>query len=233
MLNNWIKTFLLRCSATLCLISCSTKERPVDFVAIQAVDSTIITDARYATGNNFTGQPVPGYQSKCILLTTDAAKALSRVQQALLKSGYSLLVYDGYRPQRAVDAFVKWTKDPNDTVMKSIYYPTIPKDSLLAKGYIAAKSGHSRGGTVDVTLVKQVGERWRMLDMGTPFDFFGKESGVGAEQLTPSQLKHRELLHSFMKWGGFVRLPEEWWHFTYSAETYPDTMFNFPVKGAC
>lgn len=224
---------------------------PKEFVALDRVDPTIVQEIRYFTPHNFTGDPVDGYREPTCLLTKPAAKALKKVQRGLLKSGYTLKVYDCYRPQRAVNNFVRWAKDLEDERMKDEFYPHVEKPRLFQDGYIAEKSGHSRGSTVDLTVVRLPAvptrpyvpgeplkkcyapqqERFpdNSVDMGTGFDCFDTRSHTMDPRTTPEQRKHRMWLKGAMERAGFTNLPEEWWHFTYDKEPFPDSYFDFPV----
>ncbi|WP_240801434.1 M15 family metallopeptidase [Streptomyces sp. A1136] len=203
---------------------------PAGFVALAEVDPTIGQDVRYASARNFTGRPVVGYDEPVCLLALPAAEALRRAQRDLARRGYGLLVYDCYRPQRAVDAFVRWAGDAGDQATKAEFYPRVDKGRLLPEGYIAPKSGHSRGSTLDVTLVAL--RDGRALDMGTTFDFFDPLSHTADPRVVGPARAHRELLGRALAARGFVNLPEEWWHFTYAPEAFPDTYFDFPVSAA-
>jgi D-alanyl-D-alanine dipeptidase len=185
---------------------------------------------RYAGPRNFTGAPVDGYQEPVCLLARPAAEALRRAQHGLLRRGYSLRVYDCYRPQRAVDRFVRWVREADDPAAKAEYYPAVDKDRLIEQGYIAAKSGHSRGSTVDVTVERLAGRE--VLEMGTAFDFFDPLSHTDDPRIGGAARAHRDLLREALAAQGFVNLPEEWWHFTLRPEAYPDTAFDFPVSVA-
>jgi D-alanyl-D-alanine dipeptidase len=224
---------------------------PKEFVALSAVDPTIIQEMRYPYEHNFVAAPVDGYQQPLCILTRPAAQALHRAQTKLLRKGYSLKVYDCYRPQRAVDNFVRWAKDLDDEKMKAEFYPQVDKTRLFADGYIAEKSGHSRGSTMDLTLVKMPAlptrpyrpgqklvpcyapkaERFpdNSIDMGTGFDCFDTLAHTDDPRITGIQRTNRDLLRSTLDAEGFVNLPEEWWHFTFKPELFPDTYFDFPV----
>lgn len=228
---------------------------PPDFVDLHDVAPGILTDIRYFTGHNFTGHPIDGYQSPMCILTRQAAEALGRAQDDFLERGYSLKVYDCYRPQRAVDDFVSWAQDLGDQLMKPEFYPRVDKATLFADGYIAEKSGHSRGSTVDLTLVElpavatdpyQPGQplvdcaapqRLRFpdnsIDMGTGFDCFDTLANTADPRIGGDQFKNRTLLLEGLTREGFVNYDKEWWHFTYKpadrGEPYPDTYFDFPV----
>ncbi|MFF2654933.1 M15 family metallopeptidase [Streptomyces sp. NPDC058045] len=225
---------------------------PREFVALSDVDPSILQEMRYFTPHDFIGDPVDGYRRPMCLLTRDTANALHRAQRALLPRGYTLKVYDCYRPQRAVDHFVRWAKDLGDQRMKDEFYPRVDKSRLFEDGYIAEKSGHSRGSTVDLTVVPLpvrptrpyvpgeplqacYGPREQRfpdnsLDMGTGFDCFDTLSHTDDPRITGTQRAHRDLLRGALERQGFVNLPEEWWHFTLKPETFPDTYFDFPVS---
>jgi len=191
-----------------------------------ATISGLIVEARYAGHENFMGRPVAGYQANKAFLSTPAAEALSAAQAELVAEGLGLKVFDAYRPQRAVDDFMAWCADVDDQARKADYYPDVDKSQLVAEGYIAEKSGHSRGSTVDLTIVQHGVE----LDMGSGFDFFGPISHYAADGLTDAQKANRKLLRDVMTRHGFEPYAPEWWHFTLRHEPYPDTYFNFPVR---
>ena len=212
--------------------ACSGEKLPEGFVYATDVIPDLIVDLRYYSNDNFIGTRIDGYRSDKLILTEAAATALAAVQNELITTYQARLkVYDAYRPQRAVDHFVRWAKDPADTLMKSQYYPNVPKDSLFALGYIAAKSGHSRGSTVDLTMV--YGEESGLKgdwDMGTPWDYFGPESGIHSDAVSLGQQSARATLRNIMYSHGFKSLDEEWWHFTLMDEPFPDTYFDFEVR---
>ncbi|KMS71044.1 D-alanyl-D-alanine dipeptidase [Streptomyces viridochromogenes] len=225
---------------------------PEDFVALRTVDLSIIQEMRYFTPHNFVGKRVDGYRQPLCILTRPAAEALHQAQRRLLRQGYALKVYDCYRPQRAVDHFVRWAEDLDDQAMKDEFYPNVDKTRLFADGYIAEKSGHSRGSTVDLTIVRlptkptrpyvpgeplvpcyaPQGERFpdNSVDMGTGFDCFDTLSHTLDPRIQGEQRANRLLLKSTLEALGFVNLAEEWWHYTYKPEPYPDTYFDFPVS---
>ncbi|MFE3740995.1 M15 family metallopeptidase [Streptomyces sp. NPDC059134] len=224
---------------------------PPEFVALRTVAPTIIQEMRYPTRHTFLGGPVDGYREPVCIVTRSTALALRAAQSRLLRQGYSLKVYDCYRPQRAVDHFVRWAKDLQDQRMKAEFYPRVDKSRLFEEGYIAEKSGHSRGSTVDLTLVGLPalptrpyvpGERLapcygpkkerfpdNSVDMGTGFDCFDTLSHTDDPRVTGGQRANRLLLRSALAEVGFTNLPEEWWHFTHRPETFPDRYFDFPV----
>ncbi|MGW1053830.1 M15 family metallopeptidase [Streptomyces sp. NPDC002521] len=225
---------------------------PKDFVALRTVDPTIIQEMRYVTPHNFVGRRIDGYEQPICILTRPAAEALHKAQLTLLRKGYSLKVYDCYRPQRAVNHFVRWAEDLDDQAMKGEFYPNVDKTRLFEDGYIAKKSGHSRGSTMDLTIVKlpawptrpyhpgepllpcfaPKGERFPddSVDMGTGFDCFDTLAHTLDPRIQGAQRANRLLLKSTMEDAGFVNLAEEWWHYTYQPEPYPDTYFDFPVS---
>jgi zinc D-Ala-D-Ala dipeptidase len=204
---------------------------PDGFVDVKELIPTIHVDLRYATDDNFVGRPIDGYLVNRCILTREAAHALKQVQDELTGFGLGLKIFDAYRPQRAVDHFVRWAKDLGDTAMKSRYYPEVKKGDLFKKGYIAERSGHSRGSTVDVTIVSlTIPTYGTELDMGTRFDFFGRESWPENLSLPPDPRANRLLLRAVMMKYGFKPYSKEWWHFTLENEPYPDTYFNFPVR---
>jgi D-alanyl-D-alanine dipeptidase len=227
-------------------------QAPRDFVTLRGVDPTILQEIRYFTPHNFVGERIDGYVQPICVLTRPAAQALHRAQTKLLSQGYTLKVYDCYRPQRAVDHFVRWAKDLDDQAMKDEFYPNVDKTRLFADGYIAEKSGHSRGSTLDVTLVKLPAKPTRpyhpaeplvpcfapqeerfpdnSVDMGTGFDCFDTLSHTLDPRVQGEQRANRLLLKSTLEGLGFVNLAEEWWHYTYKPEPYPDTYFDFPVS---
>ncbi|MEM6773240.1 MAG: M15 family metallopeptidase [Pseudomonadota bacterium] len=215
-----------------CCVLCAElrAEVPDGFVDIERAVPGVVVEPRYFSANNFMGEAIDGYHAPRIYLTSEAAQALARVQERLKDFGMRPKVFDAYRPQRAVDHFVRWTKDAGDTRMKAGYYPHVDKRDLIPEGYIAARSGHSRGSTLDLTLVSGAGANAPELDMGTPFDFFGPESHGVSEAVTPQQRANRLLLRTVMEAEGFRPLTEEWWHFTLIDEPYPETYFDFVVE---
>ena len=197
------------------------------FVYLNDIDDSIVVNLKYYSSENFTGQFVEGYHSNNAILTKESALALSKAQDDFNKLGYSLILYDAYRPQRAVDFFVQWSKNLNDTINKRIYYPNIKKSELFELGYIAYKSGHSRGSTVDVSLVEISTNK--VLDMGTVFDYFGVESHTFFDDISEKQKSNRLILYEIMSNNGFKNYSKEWWHFTLKNEPY-QKYFDFLVK---
>ncbi|MFD9903486.1 D-Ala-D-Ala dipeptidase VanX [Streptomyces sp. NPDC059063] len=198
-----------------------------DFVYLDELVPGIRWDAKYATGDNFTGKPVDGYLANRIVGTRALCTALGRAQAEAASLGFGLLVWDGYRPQRAVDSFLRWSEQPEDGRTKERHYPNIERPELFDKGYVAAKSGHSRGSSVDLTLYTlATGENARM---GGDHDLMDPVSHHGASGITPIEAGNRELLCSIMEDCGFVRYECEWWHYTLKSEPYSDVYFDFPV----
>jgi D-alanyl-D-alanine dipeptidase len=204
---------------------------PEGFVYIDDVIPAVQVELRYATSNNFVGHPIDGYLGQRCIMTRQAAEALRKVQEELKPFELGLKIYDAYRPQRAVDDFLRWAKDVHDTAMKSRYYPHVKKSDLFRDGYVARKSSHSRGSTVDLTIVSLApATRGHELDMGSRFDFFGPQSWPLNPSLSPAQRAHRLLLRALMIKHGFTPYRKEWWHFTLKNEPYPDRYFNFVVE---
>jgi D-alanyl-D-alanine dipeptidase len=194
-------------------------------VHLSDVDPTILQDAKYAGSDNFLGRPVRGYAAAEVMLSREAALALSGAQRIARERGLSLLVFDGYRPQRAVDHFVAWGADLEDRTNEASFYPNVPKAELFERGYIAERSGHSRGSTVDLTLTRD----GRVLDMGTPFDFFDERSHTEHPSIVGEALANRLLLREIMEAAGFRNYVNEWWHYTLVDEPFPDTWFDHPI----
>ena len=200
-----------------------------DFIDLKEIMPNLRSDLRYYGSNNFVGQPIEGYHQPKAYLTKDAAYALKKVQDELERLGFGLLVYDAYRPQRATDHFVKWAEDESDTTMKLQYYPNIDKKDLFSKGYISMKSGHSRGSTVDLTIVSL--KTKQILNMGSPYDLFDEVSSTSHTQsITKNQHSLRLLLKRRMEKHGWQSYDQEWWHFTLKNEPFPETYFDFPIE---
>ncbi|WP_198524693.1 M15 family metallopeptidase [Paenibacillus phocaensis] len=198
------------------------------FVYLDEVIPDAVYDLRYYTGDNFIGERIDGYNGPFAILTLRAARALKKVNDDLDSQGYRLKIIDAYRPQTAVDHFARWSKDPLDTEMKERFYPEVDKKNLFKQGYLSSKSGHSRGSTVDLTLVyKKTGEE---VDMGSRVDFLGPISAHGAKGLTKSQRTGRYILKTAMVKQGFKPYSKEWWHYTLKNEPYPSTYFDFDVE---
>lgn len=203
---------------------------PEGFVDLKKEIPGIEIELRYASDDNFLGRPVEGYDDISCLMTKEAAIALNKVQEELNIFGLGLKVFDAYRPQRAVDDFVAWAKDVEDTKMKARYYPDVAKKDLFSQGYIAARSGHSRGSSVDLSIISSSEGASKELDMGTAWDLFGKASWGSDLSVTPQQRANRMLLQKLMQKHGFRALKEEWWHFTLEGEPFPKKYFDFIAK---
>lgn len=212
----------------LCFGFYQKQELPEGFVYVKSVIPDIDVALKYYTTNNFVGDTIDGYNSNTLILTKAAAEKLKLVQEELQEQNLCLLVHDGYRPQRAVNHFVRWARVLNDTVNKSVFYPNVNKRNLFKAGYIASKSGHSRGSTVDLTIMD--GNTGKPLDMGSPFDFFGEQSWVDYKGITEEQKKNRQLLQTVMLKHNFRNYPKEWWHFTLRWEPFPETYFDFEIE---
>ncbi|MCK5400453.1 MAG: M15 family metallopeptidase [Flavobacteriaceae bacterium] len=201
---------------------------PKDFVYVEDIIPNIKVELRYITTDNFVGMPIEGYKATKLILTLSATQALKNVQDELGSYGFYLKVYDAYRPQRAVNHFMRWAKDLTDTINKQEFYPNVKKKDLFKEGYIASHSGHSRGSTLDLTIIDKATKE--ELDMGSPYDFFGEESWVSYQDISEQQKANRELLQKVMKKYGFKNYPKEWWHFTLRDEPFPETYFDFVVE---
>ena len=229
------------------LMACSDKSGKIvmpndrsEFVTLTDAVPDAILEIRYFSTYNFVGTRIDGYDEPTALLTRQAADSLQAVSKEVMQMGYRLKIYDAYRPQKAVDHFVRWSKDANDSLMKRYFYPQLEKDVLFPQGYIAEQSGHTRGSTVDLTLFDMNTEK--ELDMGGTFDWFGIESHpdfggnpdtfeyTPNDSITEEQFQHRMLLRKVMSSHGFKPVDTEWWHFTLIDEPFPDTYFTFPVK---
>lgn len=198
------------------------------FVLVTDVIPDAILEIRYYTDYNFVGEQIDGYEEPVALLTKEAAEALKAANDDLEEQGYCIKIYDAYRPQSAVDDFVDWANDTSDTKMQEYFYPEVNKANLFSEGYIAYHSGHSRGSTVDLTIVdKATGED---VDMGGTFDYFGQVSHPDYTGITDEQYANRMILRDAMTSHGFKAITTEWWHFTLQNEPYPNTYFNFPVS---
>ena len=243
----------LACAILMTSSGCRAQDSgvPDGFVNVSDVIPTIVLDMRYYGEHNFIGRRIEGYNAPVAYLTREAAEALSRVQAELLPLGLSLKIYDAYRPQRAVNDFIRWAENLEDMAVKAEFYPDVAKDQLFEEGYISARSGHSRGSTVDLTIVpvpapeepawtienqqsctREANERYAdsSLDMGTGYDCFDTLSWTEDARIGASQRAHRLLLKTLMEKHGFRNYPREWWHFTLADEPYPDTYFDFPIE---
>ena len=198
------------------------------FVSLTEAVPDAILEIRYFSTYNFVGERIDGYLAPTALMTREAADSLKAVSDDVMRLGYRLKIYDAYRPQCAVDHFVRWAADVADTTMRRYFYPDVDKSLLFEKGYIYEKSGHTRGSTVDLTLFDMTTEK--EVDMGGTFDWFGLESHPDYRDITEEQFANRMILRQAMLRHGFNPLDEEWWHFTLKNEPFPDTYFTFPVR---
>lgn len=204
---------------------------PKNFTYLDKIIPDAIIDIRYATSNNFVGERISGYESKRCVITSDAANALKLVQDELRPYGLGIKIFDAYRPVSAVDHFVRWSKSSLDTRMKNAFYPNLNKSELFAQKFIGSRSGHSKGSSVDLTIVSAKGkDKGKELDMGTRFDFFDKASIYDYAFLSQSQKDNRRLLREIMQKYGFSPYNKEWWHFVLKDEPFPKQQFDFPSK---
>lgn len=212
-------------------VSLPTKAQQYDtlkFVNLAEAIPDVILEIRYYSTYNFVGARIDGYEAPVAIITRRAADSLRAVSDELIKQGYRLKIYDAYRPQRAVDHFARWAADANDTLMRAYFYPMVDKSLLFELGYIARKSSHSRGSTVDLTIVDM--RTGKDVDMGSVFDWFGNESHFYNRSITAKQLHHRLILRKAMMRHGFQPISTEWWHYTLKNEPFPNTYFDFLVK---
>ncbi len=198
-----------------------------DFVFVDEWVAGIRWDAKYATWDNFTGKPVDGYLANRIVGTKSLCAALEKARTEAAALGFGLLLWDGYRPQRAVDRFLRWAQEPEDGLTKLRHYPNIDRSEMFNKGYVAVKSGHSRGSTVDLTLYHLASGE--LAAMGGEHDLMDRVSHHGARNLTSAEAQNRERLRTIMEACGFTSYDCEWWHYTLLGEPYPSTYFDFPI----
>ncbi|MGA2227628.1 MAG: M15 family metallopeptidase [Syntrophobacteraceae bacterium] len=204
---------------------------PRGFVYVEDTVPGIQIELRYFSNHNFVGERIDGYMASRCILTKEAAEALKGVQEDLNQFGLGLKIYDAYRPQRAVDHFVRWAKNPGGVRMKGEFYPEVAKEKLFKDGYIVEKSGHSRGSTVDLTIVSLDPKAQGVeLHMGTCFDYFGPQSWPNNPEIEAGRRANRMLLRQVMEKHGFNPYLKEWWHFTLQGEPYPATYFDFPIR---
>ena len=196
------------------------------FVDLGTYIPGVAVEARYATAHNLTGHPLAGYCAEKAFCTVEAANALVKAAEVFRQMGYGVLIYDAYRPQKAVDDFVTWSQEPENFATKAEFYPALEKTDLFPMGYIARKSGHTRGSTIDLTLTKSSVP----IDMGTCFDLMDDLSHHGAAGVTEAQKRNRALLRGVMCWAGFAPYENEWWHYRLMTEPYPDTYFDFDIE---
>ena len=242
------RTIIYILAATAMITACKSKTELAQHATDDNSQFVILTDAvpdaileiRYYSTYNFVGTRIDGYEEPTAMLTRQAADSLRAVSDDVKQQGFRLKIYDAYRPQKAVDHFVRWAKDTNDTLMKPYFYPDLDKSVLFPREYICERSGHTRGSTVDLTLFDMHTEK--ELDMGGTFDWFGHESHpdfcgnpdtqeyTQSDSLSAEQFKNRMILRQAMMRHGFKPFATEWWHFTLADEPFPDTYFTFPVK---
>ncbi len=203
-------------------------EMPASFVDVSKVVPNARFDVRYFTSNNFVGARIDGYEAPRCFLSLPAATALRAVAADAERAGQGLLIFDCYRPARAVAHFARWAADLTEQSTKTAYYPDVEKSHLFSEGYLAARSGHSRGSTLDLTLTDMTSGH--ELDMGTPFDLFSPRSWPNSRAVTPAQRANRLALSTLMERNGFKAFDKEWWHFTLANEPFPDTYFDFPIR---
>ena len=230
-LNNILKVLLVFLFFVLVSFTVQKSEDPPvnkNFVYLKELIPKLRSDIRYYGSNNFIGKPIDGYEQPKLLLTKEAADALKNVQTELERIGFGLLIYDAYRPQKATEHFVRWSQDMADTLMKEDFYPNVDKKDLFELGYIAKKSGHSRGSTVNLTIVSL--KTKHILNMGSSYDLFDEKSQTEYPNITKNQRALRLLLKRRMEKHGFKSYEKEWWHFTLKNEPYPDTYFDFPIE---
>jgi D-alanyl-D-alanine dipeptidase len=198
-----------------------------ELVFVDEVVPGIRWDAKYATWDNFTGRPVDGYGANRVVGTKALCAALERARDEAASAGFGLLLWDGYRPQRAVDAFLRWTRQPEDGRAKRRHHPNIDRADMVDMGYLAARSAHSRGSTVDLTLHHlATGE---LAEMGGGFDLMDPVSHHGAPGLAGPAEANRRRLRAIMAAAGFRGYDREWWHYTLVDEPFPDTYFDVPI----
>lgn len=203
-------------------------EKPDEIIDVKSLIPNIIVKMKYATTDNFTGKKVPGYNSNTAYLHIELVKRLELVQKELNANNLSLVIYDAYRPQKAVNSFVEWSKDPQDILKKEQFYPNIKKEDLFKLGYIASKSKHSAGLAVDVNyVILETGEE---VDMGTPFDFFGPKSSHSSLDISNQHQANRSYLRNLMTKYGFEPYDKEWWHYSLSSNIDDSVVFNFDIN---
>lgn len=233
MLSKVMSRFLTLLAASLILAfqsCCGRGEKealPQGFVHVTDIVPDAVLEIRYYSTYNFVGERIDGYLAPVAILTEPAAMALKEVSDELLAKGYVIKIFDAYRPQRAVNHFIRWAEDLKAVQMKPCFYPEVDKSLLFDEGYICARSGHSRGSTIDLTLIDRL--TGKEVDMGGVFDYFGELSHPDYENITPQQKVNRMILREAMLNHGFEPLDTEWWHFTLSDEPYKDEYFDFPV----
>lgn len=200
-----------------------------EFVFLDEVLSEVRWDAKYATWDNFTGKPVDGYEVNRVAGTTALADALQQTTRQAGALGYGLLLWDGYRPQCAVNCFLRWSRQPEDGRTKERYYPNIDRRAMIEEGYVAAKSSHSRGSAIDLTLYRL--DTGALVAMGSGFDFMDERSHHASTNISQAEARNRRLLRSIMENSGFEPYAHEWWHYMLKNEPFPNDYFDFPIEG--
>jgi D-alanyl-D-alanine dipeptidase len=223
----WLFSFAVLCTGCTFQNENTRPSLPTGFVYLKDVVPSVVLDIRYYGEDNFVGTRVNGYHDSVCIISETAAKAMKKVSDELVIQNLRLKVFDAYRPQKAVDHFSRWAKDLNDVKTKLKFYPNVNKSDLFKLNYIASKSGHSRGSTVDLTLIDENGDE---LDMGTTWDYFGPKSWPSDTTISLLAQSNRKLLQKVMLKNGFVPYSEEWWHFTLEGEPFPDAYFDFDVE---
>lgn len=210
-------------------ISTAASAAEAGMVDVQTLVPDLRVEGRYAGSDNFIGTPVRGYVAPRCYLLEPVAAALARIERTQRERSMRLSIFDCYRPVRAVAHFVEWAHDLDDQRTKRAFYPRLDKRALLGD-YIAPTSGHSRGATLDLTLMRCHGEHCTPLDMGTDFDFFDTRANTDSPEVTPGQHANRRLLLDAMEKEGFANYPMEWWHYTFQPEPSKDMAYDFPVR---
>lgn len=200
---------------------------PDGFVIVSNVVPDVIQEIRYYSTYNLIGKRLDSYNAPIAILNKESANALKNAAEDFNSQGYYIKIFDAYRPQTAVNNFISWAKNINDTKMKNIFYPNVNKKELFSLGYIAEKSAHSRGSALDMTLIDM--KSGKEIDAGSPYDFFDEISHHGTDKITEEQDKNRLIIKNTMERNGFSAYPNEWWHYTLNNEPYPDTYFDFPI----
>ncbi|MDR0396659.1 MAG: M15 family metallopeptidase [Oscillospiraceae bacterium] len=200
---------------------------PEGFVYLDDALPGVYWDAKYASADNFTGRIVDGYHVNRVVGARELADALREALTLAARRGLSFLLFDGYRPRRAVECFLRWARSPEDGRTKARHYPNISKSDIVPLGYVAERSGHSRGGAIDLTLCAASGGK--PLDMGGGFDLMDVSSHHGAPGLSADAAAHRALLRDIMESSGFAAYEKEWWHYSLNNEPFADTYFDFPI----
>lgn len=229
-MNRFLFAVLVFATVVSCKNAVPLEQDSSDFVLVSQAVPDAILEIRYYSTYNFVGDRIDGYEEPVALITKEAAAALKTASDCLSAKGYRLKIFDAYRPQTAVNHFIRWAEDVSDVRMKKYFYPDVDKSLLFELEFICARSSHSRGSTVDLTLFDMASGR--EVDMGGVFDWFGELSYPDYEGITPEQKANRTILRDAMLAAGFNPFATEWWHFTLADEPFPDTYFDFPVSSA-